>query len=111
MIGFIADFHFYPRPHMEGDGIANAYNPVFRISTHALTWRATYQFDDFVFFHVSFLPTPSHGGRPSAASAADLEDMISTHALTWRATVALRTVINRGRNFYPRPHMEGDMAC
>ena len=41
MIGFIADFHFYPRPHMEGDGIANAYNPVFRISTHALTWRAT----------------------------------------------------------------------
>ena len=34
---------------------------------------------------------------------------ISTHALTWRATLLYRMVVGRIDNFYPRPHMEGDV--
>ena len=55
--------HFYPRPHMEGDDHHQEENRENRISTHALTWRATYPF--------------GHGCKAS---------LISTHALTWRAT-------------------------
>ena len=32
---------FYPRPHMEGDAAADMLGYHLRISTHALTWRAT----------------------------------------------------------------------
>ena len=35
---------------------------------------------------------------------------ISTHALTWRATGAARGGERQAVHFYPRPHMEGDMA-
>ena len=55
-----------------------------RISTHALTWRAT----SAGLIHSAvllFLPTPSHGGRLAALG-----------------------VIRHNGNFYPRPHMEGD---
>ena len=54
------------------------------ISTHALTWRAT----DFAHVQLAvhpFLPTPSHGGRP--------RQMCQTQVMM---------------DFYPRPHMEGD---
>ena len=55
------------------------------ISTHALTWRATYV-DDWM----------------------EVQNGISTHALTWRATVLLQTPSVPYKDFYPRPHMEGD---
>ncbi len=35
-------------------------------------------------------------------------DKISTHALTWRATGYSQKTYDNMRNFYPRPHMEGD---
>ncbi len=94
---------------MEGDTLTSFPSRKVRISTHALTWRATLQLNN---------------GR--------YVEFISTHALTWRATTT--TVISatlflflptpshggrhelhhpRGlsqRNFYPRPHMEGDSA-
>ena len=56
------------------------------ISTHALTWRAT-SFDSSSSCPTVFLPTPSHGGRPHA-----------------RRVVG--AVVD---DFYPRPHMEGDL--
>ena len=34
---------FYPRPHMEGDPVFCRSLPLAPISTHALTWRATYE--------------------------------------------------------------------
>ena len=77
-----------------------------------------------------FLPTPSHGGRRVGLLAGSLPSVISTHALTWRATffvspfhigcIFLPTPSHGGRllfdssaarshrDFYPRPHMEGD---
>ena len=59
-----------------------------RISTHALTWRAT-------------LDIPNRGLTIIN---------ISTHALTWRATIGLALQKTRFQYFYPRPHMEGDRA-
>ena len=56
------------------------------ISTHALTWRAT-----FGIFALS------EDGQ-----------YISTHALTWRATVKVLMSYSTQTHFYPRPHMEGD---
>ena len=35
---------------------------------------------------------------------------ISTHALTWRATKGVKMPIKIIRDFYPRPHMEGDAS-
>ena len=39
-VGLTASY-FYPRPHMEGDKNKWYSSPQIRISTHALTWRAT----------------------------------------------------------------------
>ena len=97
---------FYPRPHMEGDPGREKSADYTKISTHALTWRATKRHppppNDKI-----FLPTPSHGGRQkytprqpndkyfcprphmegdNCSSVAYCETGISTHALTWRAT-------------------------
>ena len=36
-------------------------------------------------------------------------DGISTHALTWRATQCWQSFGWSPPNFYPRPHMEGDL--
>ena len=79
---------------------------------------------------LEFLPTPSHGGRLLYLKGGHLEAEISTHALTWRATsgcqikmskcLFLPTPSHGGRrdllfrakrsaDFYPRPHMEGDI--
>ena len=77
--------YFYPRPHMEGDCDAQLRVGDQLISTHALTWRATFFFPRIPewmehFYprpHMEgdacvssnhhrpgrFLPTPSHGGR------------------------------------------------
>ena len=83
----IADF--YPRPRVEGDVfIPNFSFPEVAISTHALTWRATVS-----------------GSRQHHPPA------ISTHALTWRATCRPFSWVAPIRNFYPRPHMEGDLFC
>ena len=101
------------------------------ISTHALTWRAT-RVGVVTTAVYEFLPTPSHGGRLEstppyyhsfsisthaltwrATMVAKVHifcDFISTHALTWRATVQIVRLHNtRYPNFYPRPHMEGDV--
>ena len=58
------------------------------ISTHALTWRATFFVSPF---HIGciFLPTPSHGGRLLFDSSA-----ARSH-----------------RDFYPRPRVEGDRVA
>ena len=77
--------HFYPRPHMEGDSTPARVRPWMRISTHALTWRATEQ-----------------------RAAESVRRYISTHALTWRATETSAKGTARCKHFYPRPHMEGD---
>ena len=79
--------YFYPRPHMEGDLTGSAIPITPYISTHALTWRATSVCDRVHVLYLLFLPTPSHGGRPTAIS---------------------RPQPGAG-NFYPRPHMEGDI--
>ena len=100
---------FLPTPSHGGRRAALFITPsVVLISTHALTWRAT------------FLRT-----------IKEILDKISTHALTWRATSSphvsgrqkkfLPTPSHGGRlvvldwaifalvHFYPRPHMEGDV--
>ena len=79
-------FYFYPRPHMEGDAKKALSRKELAISTHALTWRAT-ESGEFVADSSQFLPTPSHGGRLATVDFSnDFED------------------------FYPRPHMEGDLS-
>ena len=67
-LGGTAGKHFYPRPHMEGDG---------RRALLLLPGGG-------------FLPTPSHGGRRDHLHAAAHQVNISTHALTWRATLPLQ---------------------
>ena len=58
--------NFYPRPHMEGDAeIMALFDDAMRISTHALTWRAT-SLSALALPALAFLPTPSHGGRPKS---------------------------------------------
>ena len=79
---------------------------------------------------LQFLPTPSHGGRLHTHIIVGPEQCISTHALTWRATltdcgcgspggISTHALTWRAtgaglascfevKNFYPRPHMEGD---
>ena len=77
---------FYPRPHMEGDALKTYIEGTDFISTHALTWRATRRKIKASVWRL-FLPTPSHGGRHT--------DISSPCAF---------------RDFYPRPHMEGDLS-
>ena len=61
----VAKSYFYPRPHMEGDASSfRRHQSHIRISTHALTWRAT-QVKTVGSCLQIFLPTPSHGGRQS----------------------------------------------
>ena len=57
-----------------------------------------------------FLPTPSHGGRHPLLLPRAPRGIISTHALTWRATSAGEPPNDRPPDFYPRPHMEGDLC-
>ena len=99
------------------------------ISTHALTWRATYLIDDVdnylaflptpshggrrIFLllsetHSRFLPTPSHGGRPpSRVVYQGFIQFLPTPSHGGR--LLCRYVwVKRLLNFYPRPHMEGD---
>ena len=57
-----------------------------------------------------FLPTPSHGGRRGKFRMAALRADISTHALTWRATDLTKMLEEKAVDFYPRPHMEGDLT-
>ena len=78
--------NFYPRPHMEGDCYAQG-EPAGTL----------------------FLPTPSHGGRQAGGGGFAPAGGISTHALTWRATCRHRKQVEVAADFYPRPHMEGDL--
>ena len=100
---------FYPRPHMEGDTT----NPESKhnergISTHALTWRAT-KIKTISVNALEFLPTPSHGGRPS-----NLHPGSNTRYFYPRPHMegdAPIPIVSTGdSDFYPRPHMEGDSA-
>ena len=114
---------------MEGDHLVGVKRGLIRISTHALTWRATFGGIFIVPHPPKFLPTPSHGGRPLAlgvffwaadfyprphmegdAAVSELRGQvaISTHALTWRATTVLGMLYQAPQDFYPRPHREGD---
>ena len=81
-----AVYHFYPRPHMEGDTKRRRCGPPPSL----------------------FLPTPSHGGRQSRCRPNQTDQTISTHALTWRATCHRLRPDKDAGDFYPRPHMEGD---
>ena len=77
---------FYPRPHMEGDSASNTLWLFGRISTHALTWRAT---------------------APGTACAHTAR--ISTHALTWRAT-SIGRILAATVTFLPTPSHGGRRA-
>ena len=101
--------HFYPRPHMEGDAALDSVSggkirflptPSHggrldkmrgwavgdRISTHALTWRATVS--DSRQHHPPAISTHALTWRATcrARRLAVKQRLISTHALTWRAT-------------------------
>ena len=99
--------HFYPRPHMEGDPYCYPGQRRGIISTHALTWRATSKTPKKIGKTI-FLPTPSHGGRrmPMDASLILIQFLPTpSHGgrqgrLPWYYPQ---------QNFYPRPHMEGDI--
>ena len=80
--------YFYPRPHVEGDRMYLIGLARLRI----------------------FLSTPSRGGRRSSSRIKKLQLRISIHALTWRATCPLRCLLSLDADFYPRPHVEGDMV-
>ena len=72
---------------MERDGIHDEYEQAEDISTHALTWSATY------------------GNRTAARRATP----ISTHALTWSATLGDVRKVLVVRNFNSRAHVERDI--
>ena len=100
--------NFYPRPHMEGDTRCCWY----RTASTNFYPRPHMEGDQTDFINCvawEFLPTPSHGGRRDHLHAGGHKVDISTHALTWRATATNNSRHCRsGGNFYPRPHMEGD---
>ena len=77
------------------------------ISTHALTWRATRsKMTDLLFRE--FLPTPSHGGRRTILflPPGDVRDFYPRpHMEGDERYLPMRQCYP---NFYPRPHMEGD---
>ena len=126
-----ASLYFYPRPHMEGDRRANHHDLSGRISTHALTWRATNQIDREP--QVTSISTHALTWRATIVRKCHAHRLaISTHALTWRATAVRRPESPPSAtsthaltwratspsahlhvlqcDFYPRPHMEGDCA-
>ena len=107
MMDCLREVDFYPRPHMEGDYCPLPICKFTRISTHALTWRATpitVPADMTYRISTHALTWRATGG----IGAGITQDIISTHALTWRATGATGGDGGRHQNFYPRPHMEGD---
>ena len=94
---------------MEGDATKSLSGSSgrWRISTHALTWRATYVAPLGQSVGLYFYPRPHmEGDTPRLPQS--LKKNISTHALTWRATDKVLLVSDGKHNFYPRPHMEGD---
>ena len=99
--------HFYPRPHMEGDRWQQQTRTQAGISTHALTWRATFRKASEIFrllistHALTWRATlnryiPPRPGR----------DNISTHALTWRAT-HLDMIYDAIEEFLPTPSHGG----
>ena len=115
---------------MEGDRTRDYSFAFDRISTHALTWRATRRCCARCRSSNLFLPTPSHGGRhkrliadtdevlflptPSHGGRRMVEWvtkywLISTHALTWRATCP-ETALHRPILFLPTPSHGGRQA-
>ena len=130
----VGDFHreawkFLPTPshggrHAAGE-VTEFDDP---ISTHALTWRATFAAREAELEQAVFLPTPSHGGRPKGSVFAlplsnfyprphmegDAPDCcplfkksISTHALTWRATRHTTPFFAPSSGFLPTPSHGG----
>ena len=94
---------------MEGDQLIELADwMIDNISTHALTWRATGN----LFARFTGRPISTHALTWRATDADDSwlrGYFISTHALTWRATIIYVTCFTGVDNFYPRPHMEGDI--
>ena len=103
-----AMLYFYPRPHMEGD-FFRGFSFVFcDISTHALTWRATFMVFFSPLLQHRFLPTPSHGGRRSLLLLRfSSSRFLPTPSHGGRRRDGREPVPKSGY-FYPRPHMEGD---
>ena len=93
---------------MEGDAAIDAVNSYLKISTHALTWRATL-FVQVFDLHREFLPTPSHGGRHTAPISVkgEVDFYPRPHMEGDLIRQAKYSVV---ADFYPRPHMEGDVA-
>ena len=99
---------FYPRPHMEGDLPQGLLSLWLQISTHALTWRATFWPLYISARLFSFLPTPSHGGRLRGAGGHvyHVPPFLPTPSHGGRPFCASNSLWIS--YFYPRPHMEGD---
>mgnify|MGYP003107575463 CR=1 FL=1 len=92
---------------MEGDTLAYFTPDEARISTHALTWRATTSLDEVARQMGIFLPTPSHGGRHCTDHTSSIrEGFFSTPSHGGRPDH--RPGGYDLPDFYPRPHMEGD---
>ena len=107
---FYLNSHFYPRPHMEGDlcQVHGSTTPRRFLPTPPHGGRLVE--DIALLIPLGFLPTPSHGGRQLSKEVKKTLGDISTHALTWRATRDCVGAQRLHRNFYPRPHMEGDIS-
>ena len=91
------------RPHWNMDQTKQV-----MISTHALTWRAT-KTPPYTIIISQFLPTPSHGGRQTLpARPAPPPRFLPTPSHGGRHRL-LRRLRGAGGDFYPRPHMEGDL--
>ena len=104
----ITRFLFLPTPSHGGRlvRLVQLYQAIC-ISTHALTWRATFPISTRDLLIV--ISTHALTWRATKATARlDSRPCISTHALTWRATPSAHLHVLQCGHFYPRPHMEGD---
>ena len=79
------------------------------ISIHALTWRATSASAPPQPAAALFLPTPSHGGRPRQPQPCQRRsEFLPTPSHGGRREGRIGTGETQA-DFYPRPHMEGDV--
>ena len=102
---------FYPRPHMEGDVSpfsGQVENGIF-LPTPSHGGRPSCLLQDSCV--TLFLPTPSHGGRPQQNWIIIHQLDISTHALTWRATIHFSGDAAQDFGFLPTPSHGGRPVC
>ena len=103
--------HFYPRPHMEGDGYTKTVKGIslefLPTPSHGGRLRAPRRASGW---GDRFLPTPSHGGRRGMSTwrLSLTPKFLPTPSHGGRPPIV--TPGTPGHNFYPRPHMEGDIG-